>query len=51
MYKGIGDCFMKTWKNEGLYNGFYKGCSPNVYRAIVVNGAELGTYDSIKWAL
>ena len=51
IYRGIGDCLKKTWKGEGFVNGFYKGSSPNVYRAIIVNGAELGTYDSAKWGL
>ena len=46
-YTGMFDCLRKTW-HEGFFDGFYKGSSPNVYRAIVVSAAELGTYDSVK---
>ena len=51
VHKGVVDCMRKTWTKEGYFNGFYKGSSPNVYRAIVVNASELGTYDSVKWVL
>jgi hypothetical protein len=50
-YSGMIDCLRKTFTAEGFFNGFYKGSSPNVYRAVVVNAAELGTYDSAKHLL
>jgi hypothetical protein len=46
-YKGLMDCIRQLSK-EGLFEGFYKGSSPNVYRSLVVNAAELGTYDNGK---
>lgn len=46
-YSGFFDCLKKT-SAEGLVNGFYRGSSPNIYRSIVVNAMELGTYDNAK---
>ena len=46
-YSGLIDCLSKTSK-EGIVNGFYRGSSPNIYRSIVVNATELGTYDNAK---
>ena len=50
-YTGLADCLSKTYKNEGLFHGFYKGSSPNVYRALLINATSLATYDSTKSAL
>lgn len=47
-YSGFIDCVTKIWKTEGFVQGFYRGSSPNTYRAIVVNAMELGTYDNAK---
>lgn len=47
-YSGFLDCLRKTWQTDGFISGFYKGSSPNVYRSLVVNAAELGTYDNSK---
>lgn len=46
-YKGMVDAFASTYRAEGLA-GFYKGAAPNVYRAFIVNAAELATYDTVK---
>ena len=46
-FSGFVDCLSKTSK-EGLMQGFYRGSSPNIYRSIVINATELGTYDSSK---
>jgi Mitochondrial carrier protein len=47
-YNGLIDCIQKIWTHEGIFNGFYRGSSPNICRAIVVNATELGTYDNSK---
>lgn len=47
-YNGLMDCLVKTYKSEGLFHGFYKGSSPNVYRALIVNATSLSTYDTAK---
>jgi hypothetical protein len=47
-YSGLLDCLKKIYTNEGFVQGFYRGSSPNIYRAVVVNSAELGTYDNSK---
>jgi len=47
-YRGLIDCLKKTWSKDGFVHGFYKGSSPNIYRSVVVNAAELGTYDNAK---
>lgn len=49
-YSGFVDCMVKTSK-EGIRNGFFRGSSPNTYRAIVVTAIELGVYDNAKNAL
>lgn len=50
-YSGLLDCLSKTYKNEGLFHGFYKGSSPNVYRALLINATSLATYDTTKSAI
>lgn len=50
-YTGFSDCLKKTWTSEGFVKGFYRGSSPNIYRSVVVNACELGTYDTIKGVL
>jgi hypothetical protein len=47
-YNGLLDCLVKTYKSEGLFYGFYKGSSPNVYRALLINATSLATYDTTK---
>ena len=47
-YSGFLDCISKIYRNDGILQGFYRGSSPNIYRAVVVNSAELGTYDNSK---
>lgn len=47
-YTGFVDVLGKTWRNEGLVNGFYRGSSPTIFRSIIVNAVELGTYDNSK---
>lgn len=47
-YKNSLHCLTQTYKKDGLAQGLYKGSSPNVYRALFVSAAELGTYDSSK---
>jgi len=43
-YTGMMDCFRKTIKLEGIA-GFMKGLNVNILRAIIINAAELSTYD------
>ena len=47
-YKGLVDCLRKTYENEGVFHGFYKGSSPNFYRALIINATSLATYDTTK---
>lgn len=47
-YTGLVDCLKKTLLEEGVFHGFYKGSSPNVYRALLINATSLATYDSTK---
>jgi Zn-dependent protease len=42
-----------TWHTKTVYNsfgitGFYKGVQANVFRAMILTAAQLGTYDHIK---
>jgi len=46
-YKGISDAIRQTISKDG-YPGFYKGLKVNITRAIVLNAAELSSFDHIK---
>eukprot|EP00744_Colponema_vietnamica_P006952 GILI01010038.1.p1 GENE.GILI01010038.1~~GILI01010038.1.p1 ORF type:complete len:302 (-),score=100.51 GILI01010038.1:184-1089(-) len=46
-YKHTLDAFQSIIKDEGFF-GMWKGCTPNIQRAIIVNAAELATYDQAK---
>jgi len=45
IYKGMCDCFMKTFKVEGL-RGFYKGLSPCLLRAVPANSVTFIVYET-----
>ncbi|KAL1503097.1 hypothetical protein AB1Y20_011160 [Prymnesium parvum] len=47
-YTGTAHAFASIWKAEGGLRAFYKGCLPNVQRAVVVNGAGIAAYDHSK---
>jgi len=49
-YRGTLDAFQQIVKNEGVL-GLWRGVSPNIQRAIIVNAAELATYDQAKETL
>lgn len=49
-YAGLMDAFVKIKAAEG-YVGFYKGATPAIQRAALVNLGELTTYDSAKNAI
>ncbi|XP_038063947.1 calcium-binding mitochondrial carrier protein SCaMC-2-like isoform X2 [Patiria miniata] len=46
-YKGILDCAVKVYKNEGL-RCFYKGYIPNVLGIIPYAGIDLAVYETVK---
>ncbi|KAJ1627068.1 mitochondrial uncoupling protein 4 [Pavlovales sp. CCMP2436] len=46
-YTGLMDAFAKIKAEEGIV-GFYKGATPAIQRAALVNLGELTTYDSAK---
>eukprot|EP00966_Prymnesium_polylepis_P286018 6606991-Prymnesium_polylepis.2 len=47
-YDGTLHAFRSIWAAEGGLVAFYKGCLPNVQRAIVVNGVGIAAYDHSK---
>lgn len=47
-YSGTLHAFQSIWASEGGIGAFYKGCLPNVQRAVVVNGAGIAAYDHSK---
>lgn len=49
-YSGLIDCARKTLQADG-YAGFLKGLKVNILRAILVNAAELASYDQAKSTL
>ncbi|EFC35536.1 predicted protein [Naegleria gruberi] len=49
-YSNIFDALYKISKNEGILN-LWRGCSPTVIRAIVLNAAQLGVYAQAKQSL
>lgn len=48
--KGVIDAFAQTVRNEGV-RGLWRGVSPNMQRAYIVNAAELASYDQAKTLL
>ena len=46
-YKNVGDALFRVIKEEGLFT-LWRGCSPTVARAIVLNAAQLGVYSQTK---
>jgi solute carrier family 25 carnitine/acylcarnitine transporter 20/29 len=44
-FKGMYDCFAKTYQNGGL-KGFYKGLTPCLLRAVPANGATFLAYET-----
>lgn len=46
-YKNVGDAFTRIVKDEGVI-ALWRGCTPTVVRAMVLNCVMLGPYDEIK---
>ncbi|XP_022085201.1 calcium-binding mitochondrial carrier protein SCaMC-2-like isoform X2 [Acanthaster planci] len=46
-YKGILDCALKVYRNEGL-RCFYKGYLPNILGIIPYAGIDLAVYETVK---
>lgn len=44
-YKGLIDCAMKIYKNEGIL-AFYKGLTPNLIRIFPASGLFFLTYET-----
>jgi len=49
-YKGMGDVFRKTYKNEGI-RGFYKGIFPNLLKVVPSASITYMVYESMKKSL
>ena len=48
-YTGVADAMMRIVKEEGV-PAFFRGSQPFVYRAMVVGGTQVATYDQLKQA-
>jgi solute carrier family 25 oxoglutarate transporter 11 len=46
-YKGVGDAFLRIFKEEGP-KAFFRGAGPFVNRAMMVGAVQVGTYDQFK---
>lgn len=46
-YKGLTDAFVTIAKKEGILS-FWNGCIPAIQRSMIVNAAEMATYDQAK---
>ncbi|GLV43856.1 uncharacterized protein CBL_11564 [Carabus blaptoides fortunei] len=49
-YKHVGDALFRITKEEGLFT-LWRGCLPTMFRALVVNAAQLSTYSQAKQQL
>jgi len=49
-YKNVFDALLRISREEGFFT-MWRGCGPTVGRAIVLNAAQLGTYDQAKQML
>jgi len=45
-YSGMVDCFVKTWRAEGL-RGFFRGIVPNTLRIAPSGAVVMGCYESV----
>lgn len=45
-YKHVGDALFRITKEEGLFT-LWRGCMPTMFRALVVNAAQLATYSQV----
>ena len=46
-YKGVGDAFLRIFKEEGP-KAFFRGAGPFMNRAMMVGAVQVGTYDQFK---
>lgn len=46
-YKSMRDCFVQTWRGEGV-RGFWRGIGPTLLRAMPVSA---GTFATVEWAM
>ncbi|KAJ3028947.1 hypothetical protein HDV00_009902 [Rhizophlyctis rosea] len=46
-YKGVGDAFLRIWRNEGTL-ALWQGAGPTVVRAMALNLGMLATYSEAK---
>ncbi len=46
-YKNVFDALMRVSREEGVLQ-MWKGCSPTVIRAVILNAAQLGVYSQAK---
>jgi hypothetical protein len=49
-YKGILNGIGRIIKEEGIF-ALWKGCSPNLYRAMFMTATQIGSYDQLKQML
>lgn len=49
-YKNVFDALARISKEEGFFT-MWRGCGPTVGRAVILNAAQLGTYDQAKQML
>eukprot|EP01111_Echinosteliopsis_oligospora_P004468 TRINITY_DN1724_c0_g1_i1.p1 TRINITY_DN1724_c0_g1~~TRINITY_DN1724_c0_g1_i1.p1 ORF type:complete len:310 (-),score=97.00 TRINITY_DN1724_c0_g1_i1:24-953(-) len=49
-YKNVFDALLRISREEGVLT-MWRGCSPTVIRAVVLNAAQLATYDQAKQML
>lgn len=47
-YLGMWDALVKIARSEGWKNGLYRGSSVTISRAILLNGTQLASYDTMK---
>ena len=47
-YHNLWSTFWTIWRQEGLLTGLYRGASVTIFRASLLNGAQLSSYDTLK---
>lgn len=51
MYKGMFDCFLKTFRTDGFFRGLYAGTVPSIVANVAENSVLFAAYGGCQKAV